>query len=446
MAPAGGGGAGARQPSPRRPPALRPETIVEDPVPRGSAAAAHEADAPRPLALFRAGCPDGRSERMTRVRGTLRGKRALPTPGTRLPEALSPDGPAAVALERLLPGWEEARGEGTRRSRRPGSGIPSLPWPPRLRPCPGRTAEPLPDLPGTMNEEEQFVSIDLNDDNICSVCKLGTDKETLSFCHVCFELNIDGIPKSNLLHTKSLRGHKDCFEKYHLIANQDCPRSKLSKSTYEEVKTILSKKINWIVQYAQNKDLDSDSECSKNPQHHLFNFRHKPDKKLLPQFDSQVPKYSAKWIDGNAGGLSNCTQRILEQRENTDFGLAVLQDSGATLCHNSELWPQSHNQEQKKEETVSNPEANVHTQHPHYSREELNSMTLGEVKQLNAELRQQIQEVFEELAHQVQEKDSLASELHVRHIAIEQLLKNYSKLPCLQMGRTGMKSHLPINN
>lgn len=43
-----------------------------------------------------------------------------------------------------------------------------------------------------MNEEEQFVNIDLNDDNICSVCKLGTDEETLSFCHVCFELNIDG--------------------------------------------------------------------------------------------------------------------------------------------------------------------------------------------------------------------------------------------------------------
>ncbi|KAI4548560.1 hypothetical protein MG293_000890 [Ovis ammon polii] len=299
---------------------------------------------------------------------------------------------------------------------------------------------------GIMNEEEQFVSIDLNDDNICSVCKLGTDKETLSFCHVCFELNIDGIPKSDLLHTKSLRGHKDCFEKYHLIANQDCPRSKLSKSTYEEVKTILSKKINWIVQYAQNRDLDSDSECSKNPQHHLFNFRHKPDKKLLPQFDSQVPKYSAKWIEGNAGGLSNCTQRMLEQRENAGFGLAVLQDSGTTLCHNSVLWPHSHNREQKKEKTISGPEAHVQTQHPHYSREELNSMTLGEVKQLNAELQQQIQEVFEELTHQVQEKDSLASELHVRHVAIEQLLKNYSKLPCLQMGRTGLKSHLPINN
>uniref|UniRef100_A0A5F5PX00 Chromosome 26 C21orf91 homolog n=1 Tax=Equus caballus TaxID=9796 RepID=A0A5F5PX00_HORSE len=330
-----------------------------------------------------------------------------------------------------------------------------------------------------MNEEEQFVNIDLNDDNICSVCKLGTDEETLSFCHVCFELNIDGVPKSNLLHTRSLRGHKDCFEKFHLIANQDCPRSKLSKSTYEEVKTILSKKINWIVQYAQNKDLDSDSECSKNPQHHLFNFRHKPDKKLLPQFDSQVPKYSAKWIDGSTGGLSNCSQRILEQRENTDFGLAMLQDSGATLCRDSVLWPHSQSQAQKKEETISNPEANVQTQHAHYSREEcggflgvmynmfvtwvvvrieisplqelrnesqVNSMTLGEVKQLTAKLRQQIQEVFEELTHQVQEKDSLASQLHVRHVAIEQLLKNYSKLPCLQVGRTGMKSHLPINN
>uniref|UniRef100_A0ABI7WIG2 Protein EURL homolog n=1 Tax=Felis catus TaxID=9685 RepID=A0ABI7WIG2_FELCA len=260
------------------------------------------------------------------------------------------------------------------------------------------------------------------------------------------KLRILGVPKSNLLHTRSLRGHKDCFEKYHLIANQDCPRSKLSKSTYEEVKTLLSKKINWIVQYAQNKDLDSDSECSKNTQHHLLNCRHKPDKKLLPQFDSQVPKYSAKWIDASAGGLSNCSQRILEQRENTDFELAVLQDSGATLCRSSVLWPRSHNQAQKKEEIISDPDANVQAQHPHYSREELNSMTLGEVKQLNAKLRQEIQEVFEELTHQVQEKDSLASELHVRHVAIEQLLKNYSKLPCLQVGRTGTKSHLPINN
>lgn len=40
--------------------------------------------------------------------------------------------------------------------------------------------------------EEQFVNIDLTDDSVCSVCKLGTEQETLSFCHVCFELNIEG--------------------------------------------------------------------------------------------------------------------------------------------------------------------------------------------------------------------------------------------------------------
>lgn len=51
-----------------------------------------------------------------------------------------------------------------------------------------------------MNEEEQFVNIDLTDDNICSVCKLGTDKETLSFCHVCFELNIEGKDSTDLFY------------------------------------------------------------------------------------------------------------------------------------------------------------------------------------------------------------------------------------------------------
>lgn len=176
-------------------------------------------------------------------------------------------------------------------------------------------------------------------------------------------LVISGVPKSSLLHTKSLRGHKDCFEKYHLIANQDCSRSKLSKSTYEGVKTILSKKINWIVQYAQNKNLDLDSECSKASQHHLFNFRHKPEKKLLPQFDSPVPKYSAKGLAGNTGGISSYTQRILEHREDTDFGLGILEDADA-------LWTHSHTQAQKTEDTSSGPKGDIQTQIPRYSREE----------------------------------------------------------------------------
>uniref|UniRef100_A0A8V0XXM8 C21orf91 homolog n=1 Tax=Gallus gallus TaxID=9031 RepID=A0A8V0XXM8_CHICK len=269
--------------------------------------------------------------------------------------------------------------------------------------------------------EEQFVNIDLDDDNVCSVCKLGTEKETLSFCHICFELNIEGVPKSDLLHTRSLRGHRDCFEKFHLIANQDCPRTKLSRSPYAEVKSILSKKINWIIQYAQNKDIDSDTESSKTSQHPLFNLR-QTDRKLLPQFDSPVPRYSAKWIDGNSGSISNCSQSLLEQSEPTDFRLGMLQETGATFCCSSVLWS-NHSQAQKTEKAESDSLTSAHRRHPHYSREEY---------------------VFEELTQQVQEKDSLASELNVRHIAIEQLLKNCSKLPCLQMGRAGMKSNVPI--
>ncbi|KGL92338.1 Protein EURL, partial [Charadrius vociferus] len=252
-----------------------------------------------------------------------------------------------------------------------------------------------------------------------------------------------GVPKSDLLHTRSLRGHRDCFEKFHLIANQDCPRSKLSKSPYAEVKNILSKKINWIIQYAQNKDLDSDPESSKSSQHQLFNFRHQTDRKLLPQFDSPVPRYSAKWIDGNSGGISSCSQTLLKQRESADFRLDVLQETGATFCCSSVLWS-NHNQAQKTEKAEGDSLTSVHRRHPQYSREELTMMNPGELKQLNEKLLKQIQDVFEELTQQVQEKDSLASELNVRHIAIEQLLKNCSKLPCLQMGRAGMKPNVPI--
>lgn len=54
-----------------------------------------------------------------------------------------------------------------------------------------------------------------------------------------------------------------------------------------------------------------------------------------------------------------------------------------------------------------------------------------------------LSEVFEELSVAVQEKDSLASQLHVRHIAIEQLFKNCAKLPWLQIGRAGVKASNP---
>ncbi|XP_078514484.1 protein EURL homolog isoform X1 [Lissotriton helveticus] len=298
---------------------------------------------------------------------------------------------------------------------------------------------------GTMIEEEQFVNIDLNDENVCSICKLGTDVETLSFCHICFELNLEGVSRSSLLHTRSLRGHKDCFEKYHLIANQDCPRSKLSKSTYEGVKTILSKKINWIVQYAQNKDLYAETEYSKTSQNQLYNYKHQGDRTLLPQFDSEVPRYTSKWIDGSAGTFSQCSQSILNQRESTGFGLDMLQNAGATFCHSSVLWSNPSKGE-GTEKSTHDPKTSNQRRQPHFNREELDSMSNKDLEQLNGKLLQQIQDVFDDLTREVQEKDSLSSELHVRHIAIEQLLKNSSKLPCLQMGRAGMKTNSPISN
>lgn len=49
-------------------------------------------------------------------------------------------------------------------------------------------------------------------------------------------------------------------------------------------------------------------------------------------------------------------------------------------------------------------------------------------------------DVFEQLTAAVQEKDALASELRVRHIAIEQLFKNCAKVPWLQISRAGFKA------
>ncbi|KAM9321012.1 protein EURL homolog [Gastrophryne carolinensis] len=283
-----------------------------------------------------------------------------------------------------------------------------------------------------MTEEEQFVNIDLNDDNVCSVCKLGTDVETLSFCHVCFRLSIEGISRSDLLHTRSIRGHKDCFEKYHKIASQDCSRSKLAKSPYEEVKTILSKKVNWIVQYAQNKDLYADPECAKQTQHKLYKFRQLND--LLPQNDSQVPRYSEKWLDVGGRSMGSCRQGVLDQ--------CNLQDPRSTFCH-EQLWSNT-SQSQNSENLGLEPRPAAQRRHPHYSKEQLSLMSAEELTRLNKHLLQQVQDVFEDLSCAVQEKDTLSSELHVRHIAIEQLLKNRSKLPCLQMGRAGLKANMTI--
>ncbi|KAM4620836.1 protein EURL homolog [Polymixia lowei] len=281
-----------------------------------------------------------------------------------------------------------------------------------------------------MDEEEQFVNIDLNDDNICSVCKLETDTGTLSFCHVCFELSIEGVSGATLLHSKSLRGHRDCFEKYHLIANQKLSRSKVSRSAYEGMKLALSQKLNRIIQYAQNKDsVSSDGPGRRGTK--LLCYSQQSDRKLLPQSDAQVPRYTPRWDAGNAPGLPDIAMGMLECHTAEELGL--LQGSRGTVW-TGEARRALHHRSQS-----SGGDQTQHRHHGH-SRDELVKMSVDELHQLNGQLLLQIQKVFEELSVAVQEKDSLASELHVRHIAIEQLFKNCAKLPWLHISRAGVKA------
>uniref|UniRef100_A0A8C1KU06 Chromosome 21 open reading frame 91 n=1 Tax=Cyprinus carpio TaxID=7962 RepID=A0A8C1KU06_CYPCA len=257
-----------------------------------------------------------------------------------------------------------------------------------------------------MEEEEHFVNIDLNDDNICSICKLDTDTGTLSFCHVCFELSIEGVSSATLLHSKSLRGHRDCFEKYHLIANQKLSRAKASHSTYEGVKRALSQRINRIVQYAQNRDSVTAETPGRWGAKQILCHTQQGGRKLVPQSDAQVPRYAPRWAEEVSMAESEYGKTMLDCHSAEKLGLGLLQGSRQGLWAGERHHPQEQqNREQRR-----------HTGH---RREE---------------------HVFEELSVAVQEKDSLSSELHVRHIAIEQLFKNCAKLPWLQIGRAGVKA------
>ncbi|XP_061596169.1 protein EURL homolog [Cololabis saira] len=280
-----------------------------------------------------------------------------------------------------------------------------------------------------MDEEEQFVNIDLNDDNICSVCKLETETGTLSFCHVCFELSIEGVSSTTLLHSKSLRGHRDCFEKCHLIANQKLSHSKVSRSAYEGMKLALSQKLNRIIQFAQNKDSVSSNSCTRRGAK-LLCYSQQSDRKLLPQSDAQVPRYTPRWDTGNATELPEYTMGMLECQTAEELGLLQGSQSG--------VWTS----DGRKGLHSRTPSSGGQMQHRHqgHSRDELSKMSVDELHQLNGQLLTQVQKVFEELTAVVQEKDALASELHVRHIAIEQLFKNCEKLPWLQISRAGVKA------
>ncbi|CAG5876311.1 protein EURL homolog [Menidia menidia] len=279
-----------------------------------------------------------------------------------------------------------------------------------------------------MDEEEQFVNIDLNDDNICSVCKLETETGTLSFCHVCFELSIEGVSTATLLHSKSLRGHRDCFEKCHLIANQKLSHSKVSRSAYEGMKLALSQKLNRIIQFAQNKDPVSSNGCTRRGAK-LLCYSQQSDRKLVPQSDAQVPRYTPCWDRGRAAGLPEYTVGMLECH--TAEELELLPGS------QPHVWSDGRTVLHSRSRPSGGPTQRGHQGH---TRDELTKMSVDELHQLNGQLLKQVQNIFEELTAAVQEKDSLASELHVRHIAIEQLFKNCAKLPWLHISRAGLKA------
>ncbi|XP_057676875.1 protein EURL homolog [Corythoichthys intestinalis] len=284
-----------------------------------------------------------------------------------------------------------------------------------------------------MDEEEQFVNIDLNDDNICSVCKLETDTGTLSFCHVCFELSIEGVSSATLLHSKSLRGHRDCFEKCHLIANQKLSHSKVSRSAYEGMKLALSQKLNRIIQYAQNKDNVPSNGFSRRGSK-LLCYSQQGDRKLLPQSEPQVPRYAPRWEAGEATRLPDYTMGMLECH--TAQELRMLE---------GDVWSSGN----RKALHIRNPPSvggQTERKHQSHSRDELTKMCVDELHHLNSQLLMKIQNVFEELTAAVQEKDSLASELHVRHVAIEQLFKNCAKLPWLHISRAGVKTTASNSN
>lgn len=152
----------------------------------------------------------------------------------------------------------------------------------------------------------------------------------MSFC-------ITGVSTATLLHSTSLRGHRDCFEKYHLIANQKVSHAKASHSTYEGVKRALSQQISRIVQYAQNRDSGS--------KHQLLFHTPQGDRKIAAQSCTQVPRYAPRWAEATCPG----------ETEDLD----ILQDSG-------QLW----RNEQKRtmqHQGVGGEQEERHTRH---SREE----------------------------------------------------------------------------
>lgn len=95
------------------------------------------------------------------------------------------------------------------------------------------------------------------------------------------------------------------------------------------MKLALSQKLNRIIQYAQNKDSASPNGPSRRGAK-LLCYSQQSDRKLLPQSDAQVPRYTPRWDTGKSTGPTDYTMGMLECHAAEEFGL--LQES------HSDVW------------------------------------------------------------------------------------------------------------
>lgn len=184
-----------------------------------------------------------------------------------------------------------------------------------------------------------------------------------SFVHMSLYVCLNpGVSSASLLHSKSLRGHRDCFEKCHLIANQKLSHSKVSRSAYEGMKLALSQKLNRIIQFAQNKDALSSNGCTRRGAK-VLRFSQQSERKLLPQSDAQVPRYAPCWDRATATGLPEHAKGTLESQMAEEVNL--LHDSqsiGWTKDGRKDLlsWKQTSGQMQHRNQGHSRDECKHH--------------------------------------------------------------------------------------
>ena len=86
------------------------------------------------------------------------------------------------------------------------------------------------------------------------------------------------------------------------------------------MKLAFSQKLNRIIQFAQNKDSVSSNGCTRRGAK-LLCYSQQSDRKLLPQSDAQVPRYTPCWDRGKAAGLPEYTMGMLECQTAEELGL-----------------------------------------------------------------------------------------------------------------------------